>query len=498
MSTGIPYLGSKISLISKSEIRYEGILYTIDTQMSTVALAKVRSFGTEDRPTDRPVAPRDEVYEYIIFRGADIKDIRVCEPPKPQATLQGGLPNDPAIVKHSTSAAPGGPIGSKAHGPIGSGYGAIGSGPSNNSPIELENVRSTGSTPAGDLRRSPTNDAGVQTKDRQQNRSRQDSQSSGRPPSAGRGGPSPGQPIGFHRGGSGGRGGSGARGGGGGGGINQHPSQGGNQSFRGRGRGGFQPGRPQPGKKETLKFDNDYDFEQANEQFQEVLSQLSKTKIDDPTGEVTATENGENEDGDAVDVVEAEEGELNEDEEEEVYYDKQKSFFDSISCEALERSKGKLVRNDWRAEKRLNKETFGVAGNRRYGYGGRGGYYNNRGGRGFNQGQGYNRGGGYGRGGQGMGQRGFGGGYSNGVGFGGGYSRGRGGYGQNGYGGQGGYGGQRGFGGGYDRDQREGGRGGMGGDRMAQRGGGYAAAVRGGPSQGMGLRRPNWGGDRNH
>eukprot|EP00092_Neocalanus_flemingeri_P020203 GFUD01021877.1.p1 GENE.GFUD01021877.1~~GFUD01021877.1.p1 ORF type:complete len:534 (+),score=118.52 GFUD01021877.1:77-1678(+) len=533
MSTGIPYLGSKISLISKSEIRYEGILYTIDTQMSTVALAKVRSFGTEDRPTDRPVAPRDEVYEYIIFRGADIKDIRVCEPPKPQATLQGGLPNDPAIVKHSTSAAPGGPIGSKSHGPIGSGYGAIGSGPSHNSPIELENVRSTGSTPAADLRRSPTNDAGSQTKDRQQNnRSRQDSQSSGRPHSAGRGGPSPGQPIGFHRGG---RGGSGPRGGGGGGGVVHqqqhqhapHQGQGGNQSYRGRGgggRGGFQPGRPQPGKKETLKFEADYDFEQANEQFQEVLSQLSKTKIDDVTVadvENGGGENGEEVEGVTLDVVEGvEEGEIPEDEEEEVYYDKQKSFFDSISCEALERSKGKLVRNDWRAEKRLNKETFGVAGNRRYGYGGRGGYYNNRGGRGFNQGgQGYNRGGGggYGRGGQGMGQRGFGGGYSNG-GFGGGYNRGRGGGGyggQNGgggYGGQnggGGYGGQRGFGNGngYDREQREegrgGGRGGMGGgDRMGQRGGGggYAAAVRGGggPNQGIGLRRPIWAGDRNH
>ena len=62
-------------------------------------LFSVRSFGTEDRPTDRPVAPRDEVYEYIIFRGTDIKDIRVCQPPKPQPTLEGGLPNDPAIVQ---------------------------------------------------------------------------------------------------------------------------------------------------------------------------------------------------------------------------------------------------------------------------------------------------------------------------------------------------------------------------------------------------------------
>ena len=40
MSAGLPYLGSKISLISQSDVRYEGILYTIDTVANTVALAK--------------------------------------------------------------------------------------------------------------------------------------------------------------------------------------------------------------------------------------------------------------------------------------------------------------------------------------------------------------------------------------------------------------------------------------------------------------------------
>ncbi|CZU00445.1 trailer hitch-like [Plasmodium falciparum NF54] len=86
----LPYIGSKISLISNSEIRYEGILYTINTHESTVALQNVRSFGTEGR-RQPDIAPSNEVYDFIIFRGKDIKDVTVSETGK-------NIPDDPAIV----------------------------------------------------------------------------------------------------------------------------------------------------------------------------------------------------------------------------------------------------------------------------------------------------------------------------------------------------------------------------------------------------------------
>lgn len=39
MTSGMPELGSKISLISKADIRYEGRLFTVDPQECTIALA---------------------------------------------------------------------------------------------------------------------------------------------------------------------------------------------------------------------------------------------------------------------------------------------------------------------------------------------------------------------------------------------------------------------------------------------------------------------------
>lgn len=58
------------------------------------------SYGTEGRrgsPADE-IAPSSSVYEYIVFRGSDVKDISIAEdseapqPPAPQ------VPDDPAIL----------------------------------------------------------------------------------------------------------------------------------------------------------------------------------------------------------------------------------------------------------------------------------------------------------------------------------------------------------------------------------------------------------------
>ena len=78
--------------------RYVGKLHEISSENSTVALEQVKSFGTEDRhpPTSDTFVPAgDHVYEYIVFRGSDVKDLRIeKEPEKPKQQV----PDDPAIL----------------------------------------------------------------------------------------------------------------------------------------------------------------------------------------------------------------------------------------------------------------------------------------------------------------------------------------------------------------------------------------------------------------
>ncbi|GJQ14064.1 hypothetical protein GpartN1_g5855.t1 [Galdieria partita] len=112
-----PYIGARVSLISNSEIRYEGTLVDIDTKESTLSLQNVRTLGTEGRPRNGPqIPPSPELYDYIVFRGSDIKDLQVLEPPLRQNVFQQyhRSLDDPAILSGGSSYSPFGGMGYSA------------------------------------------------------------------------------------------------------------------------------------------------------------------------------------------------------------------------------------------------------------------------------------------------------------------------------------------------------------------------------------------------
>lgn len=47
--------------------------------VQSLADISVWSFGTEDRPCERPVAPRNEEYDQVVFRGRDLEDVRLVQ-----------------------------------------------------------------------------------------------------------------------------------------------------------------------------------------------------------------------------------------------------------------------------------------------------------------------------------------------------------------------------------------------------------------------------------
>lgn len=83
---------------------YVGTLVEINSELSTVALENVSSYGTEgrmQRPEDE-IPPSDSTYDYIVFRGSDVKDLRI-EESAPSKENQPPIAQDPAIMSVSCS-----------------------------------------------------------------------------------------------------------------------------------------------------------------------------------------------------------------------------------------------------------------------------------------------------------------------------------------------------------------------------------------------------------
>lgn len=108
-------LGSRISLITQQDIRYEGVLFSINQNESSIVLRDVRYFGTEDRPAAKKMPKNDAVLAFVSFPGNEIKDLYVhegdddaggeqqaqqtSETPPPPPPAQSGPPAVPDIKK---------------------------------------------------------------------------------------------------------------------------------------------------------------------------------------------------------------------------------------------------------------------------------------------------------------------------------------------------------------------------------------------------------------
>ncbi|XP_060930437.1 protein LSM14 homolog B-like [Limanda limanda] len=365
MSLDKPYIGCKIGLISRAQNRYEGILYTIDKVNSTVVLAKVKCLGTEGRLTDRPTPPKDDVYEYITFRGSDIKDISLCELPRSHHSL----PPDPAIIQSSSAGSSGicsalgpfSPMRMPAYNQLAAGSllnqqyaAALGLGPvlpglhvrrgpmveKSVQTLQVDRYRQRGGLSAsqeqeqGWDRRWPQRTRGEGSKT---------SRVSGATSKFSLAVPKPQQDARLQND------------------ENRPPSQRrqGPRRRRNSSRGQLMAANiPSP----TLKFDTDFDFDSSNAQFIKELKGQGRMNVKD-----------------GHQVEEKEKEELLSAAEYDhfgpkCYYDKAKSFFDNISSDNMF-----SFRLTWAEERKRNLETFGVPGWFLRGRGFRGGYTGPRG-----------------------------------------------------------------------------------------------------------------------
>jgi len=330
-----PLLGNRISLISKKNIRYEGILYSINETNSTLALQNVTSYGTEGREKNDPstafVAPQEGIHAYLLFRGCDIKDLHVHEqqqeatPPQVTETKPESQPvvaPGPEIVSTQQSAEQINKVENAKQKDDASSPSPVVAKPA--APVTKVEHQSSGSN----KKDRPSSTTSTNNSQRRSN-TRRNAAAVGTGASLL------------------------------------------NRKARGAVQGGPVPETPE----------GEFDFQAKLEEFDKGITDTQK---------VTKNEEDNDEAGDEIAHPQHNDNGLSS------HYDKD-DFFDSISCDALDKKSGVDNRLRGKEERSLNTETFGATAlnsqrRRRGRGGGRGGYNGRGGGRGGYKGRGGGRG----------------------------------------------------------------------------------------------------------
>jgi len=76
----VKYAGKKFEILSTSDVRYQGVMYSADPSEQSITFKNVFCYGTEDRRTgDQKVEKSTCTYEYIVFRAVSLRELWLLE-----------------------------------------------------------------------------------------------------------------------------------------------------------------------------------------------------------------------------------------------------------------------------------------------------------------------------------------------------------------------------------------------------------------------------------
>ncbi|KAG8822038.1 hypothetical protein FRC18_011117, partial [Serendipita sp. 400] len=89
------FTGKTCRIISKQNIRYSGVLLSIDAVAQKIRVTDVHCFGTEDRPTEMFVPPMAHSFGLIEFNVSDLSDLKFEDQAPSLSTAPPAQPSQP-------------------------------------------------------------------------------------------------------------------------------------------------------------------------------------------------------------------------------------------------------------------------------------------------------------------------------------------------------------------------------------------------------------------